>query len=79
MSGCDGCNHKGFREMIKKPYAYSGEIPCLTCSRFNIIEDRHTGAGNSRLTGGGLSALNLSSMQHANPDQFILDSVKGKV
>ena len=50
MSGCDGCNHKGFREMIKSPYGYSGEIPCLTCSRFNNIEDRHTGAGNSRLS-----------------------------
>ena len=36
---CKNCLHYGFREMIKKPYGYAGEIPCLTCSRFSFTQD----------------------------------------
>lgn len=51
QNGCMNCGHKQLREMIRKPYGYSGEIPCFTCLRYQIIEDRHTNANNSRLTG----------------------------
>ena len=38
---CLTCFHRGFREMIKQPYGYAGEIPCLTCSRFCFVEDKY--------------------------------------
>jgi len=37
---CNGCRYYGFYQMIKQgPYAYSGEIPCLVCKRFEIKYD----------------------------------------
>lgn len=32
---CSNCTHRGFREMISKPYGYVGDIPCLRCKWLN--------------------------------------------
>lgn len=41
---CKQCANYGLYKMItsKNPYSYSGEIPCLTCSRFRVETDKFT-------------------------------------
>ena len=41
---CQTCGHYSLYQMITsgKPYGYSGEIPCLRCSRYSPVEDLHT-------------------------------------
>ncbi len=51
MKKCDTCNHKGFREMIKKPYGYAGEIPCLNCVHFSFVEDNYEPVNEQALQG----------------------------
>ena len=42
MNGkCSTCIHRNFREMIKHPYGYSGNIPCLTCIHYSFYEDNY--------------------------------------
>jgi hypothetical protein len=38
-SSCYKCAYAHFREMLKEPYSYSGEIPCLSCKRFVYLFD----------------------------------------
>jgi len=38
-SKCPDCVHSGLREMIKQPYGYGGDIPCLRCSGYVAVED----------------------------------------
>ena len=40
---CKQCEHWWGREMIQKTYVFTGEIPCLTCSRCRTeIKDNFT-------------------------------------
>jgi len=61
MSDCGTCTHRGFREMIKKPYGYAGEIPCLTCSRFSWVKDRYS----------PIVAGNFQDCQESTTDVFL--------
>ena len=37
---CKTCKHYYFYEMITSDsYSYSGRIPCLTCSRFQTVDN----------------------------------------
>lgn len=43
---CSECRHYSFYVMITGgPYGYSGEIPCLKCSRFSYLQDRFEPSG----------------------------------
>ena len=39
---CETCVNYGFYRMItdNKPYGYSGHIPCITCSRYSVLQDK---------------------------------------
>ena len=40
---CRQCKHWWAREMLQQPYGFTGEIPCLTCSRYKTeIKDKFT-------------------------------------
>ena len=40
---CKTCGHYELLKMITSwPYGYSGDIPCLRCSRFQRANDEHT-------------------------------------
>ena len=41
---CKTCRYWGFREMLQKPYSYSGDIPCLRCKRFCELQDLYEGS-----------------------------------
>ena len=44
---CKTCGHYELYKMITsgKPYSYSGDVPCLRCTRFNDgKQDEHTKA-----------------------------------
>lgn len=47
-TSCTNCGHYQLKLMVTsgKPYGYSGDIPCLRCSRFSQLEDLHTGVGS---------------------------------
>lgn len=73
---CETCGHYELKKMVTsgKTYSYSGDIPCFNCSRFRQLQDLHT---NKNLY--GIHGLNMASQQHSNPDQFILNTVKGNL
>ncbi len=40
---CETCGHYSLYEMITRgSYSYSGDIPCLLCTRFGSKRDMHT-------------------------------------
>lgn len=51
MEKCKECSHYGLYQMIisGKPYGYTGDIPCLRCSRFSMTEDNFTPIGTPKL------------------------------
>lgn len=40
---CSSCGSYELYKMVTsaKPYGYSGEIPCLSCSRFSWLKDNY--------------------------------------
>ena len=52
-TSCNGCRNYGFYQMIKQgSYTYSGEIPCLSCRRFEIKADMFDPVNRYRTTVG---------------------------
>jgi len=51
-TSCNGCRHYGFYQMIQGTYTYSGEIPCLSCRRFEVKVDRFEPVNMYRATVG---------------------------
>ena len=49
---CRTCGHYELYKMItsRRPYGYSGDIPCLRCTRYRI-NDEHTLADNRFIWG----------------------------
>lgn len=73
---CKNCLNYGFREMISKPYGYSGKIPCLNCKHFSFQEDNFVPApiSNAPLE---KSATSINSDVIAAPKQCAHEWVDG--
>jgi len=62
---CSSCISYELYQMImcKQPYAYHGEIPCLECSRYIILDDKYVRREDANSGFNQLSGKNIEFTQ----------------